>query len=68
MDFFFCLSGFVLANGYDQKLRSGLLPNRVFFLKRLVRLYPLIVIGVALGALAALEHRLFLSRTSWCLQ
>ncbi len=53
VDFFFCLSGFVLANGYDQKLRSGLL-NRVFLLKRAVRLYPLIVVGVALGAFAAL--------------
>ncbi|MGR9148103.1 acyltransferase family protein [Rhizobium leguminosarum] len=53
VDFFFCLSGFVLANGYDQKLKSGALGSRAFFLKRVVRLYPMIVVGVALGVLAS---------------
>ncbi len=53
VDFFFCLSGFVLANGYDQKLRSGGLRSSAFFLKRLARLYPMIVVGVAVGVLAA---------------
>ncbi|MHC2530023.1 peptidoglycan/LPS O-acetylase OafA/YrhL [Rhizobium leguminosarum] len=53
VDFFFCLSGFVLAHGYDQKLRSGGLRSSAFFLKRLARLYPMIVVGVAVGVLAA---------------
>ncbi|EJC78718.1 putative acyltransferase [Rhizobium leguminosarum bv. trifolii WSM2297] len=52
VDFFFCLSGFVLANAYDQKLRSGILRSPVFLLKRMVRLYPMIVVGVGLGVLA----------------
>ncbi|MGO7153109.1 acyltransferase family protein [Rhizobium leguminosarum] len=54
VDFFFCLSGFVIANGYDQKLKSGVLPSSTFFLKRVVRLYPMIAAGVALGVLASL--------------
>ncbi|NKF32570.1 acyltransferase, partial [Pseudomonas sp. BGM005] len=42
VDFFFCLSGFVLANAYDQKLKSGILRSPMFLLKRMVRLYPMI--------------------------
>ncbi|MGO7049268.1 acyltransferase family protein [Rhizobium johnstonii] len=52
VDFFFCLSGFVLANGYDQKLKAGALGTRAFLLKRLIRLYPMVVVGVAFGVLA----------------
>ncbi|AHG49001.1 hypothetical protein RLEG12_08660 (plasmid) [Rhizobium leguminosarum bv. trifolii CB782] len=52
VDFFFCLSGLVLANAYDPKLRSGVLRSPVFLLKRIVRLYPVIVAGVGLGVLA----------------
>ncbi|NKL37737.1 acyltransferase family protein [Rhizobium leguminosarum bv. viciae] len=54
VDFFFCLSGFVLANGYDQKLKSGVLRSSTFLLKRVVRLYPMIAAGVAFGVLASL--------------
>ncbi|EJZ18717.1 acyltransferase, partial [Rhizobium sp. Pop5] len=53
VDFFFCLSGFVLANGYDQKLKSGVLRSNTFILKRMVRLYPMVVVGVALGVIAS---------------
>ncbi|MBY3259873.1 acyltransferase [Rhizobium laguerreae] len=53
VDFFFCLSGFVLANGYDQKLKSGALGSRAFVLKRVIRLYPMIMVGVALGVVAS---------------
>ncbi|RVU12845.1 acyltransferase [Rhizobium sp. RMa-01] len=52
VDFFLCLSGFVLANAYDQKLRSGALRSPAFLLKRMVRLYPMIVVGVGLGVVA----------------
>ncbi|MDC7681875.1 acyltransferase [Asticcacaulis sp. BYS171W] len=49
VDFFFCLSGFVIAHAYGERFRDGLTPLR-FGLKRVIRLYPLILVGVALGA------------------
>ncbi|TCD11087.1 acyltransferase [Pedobacter frigidisoli] len=50
VDFFFCLSGFVIAYAYDQKLKSiGL----ITFLKlRLIRLHPLVIIGSIIGIVA----------------
>lgn len=50
VDFFFCLSGFVIAYAYDQKIaKIGIIP----FLKlRLIRLHPLVVIGSVIGLLA----------------
>ena len=53
VDFFFCLSGFVVAFAYDERLR-GALTVIEFMQKRLIRLYPMIAAGVFLGALAAL--------------
>ena len=50
VDFFFCLSGFVIAHAYEARLSSEMTP--LAFLKvRLVRLYPLIVLGTAIGAM-----------------
>ncbi len=50
VDFFFCLSGFVIAYAYDSKLASiGL---KRFFALRLIRLHPLVVIGSLIGILA----------------
>jgi peptidoglycan/LPS O-acetylase OafA/YrhL len=48
VDFFFLLSGFVIANAYEEKLRAGW-PIISFVRKRLVRLYPMIIVGGALG-------------------
>ncbi len=47
VDFFFCLSGFVIAYAYDQRiLKIGALN----FLKlRLIRLHPLVIIGSVIG-------------------
>jgi len=47
VDFFFCLSGFVIAYAYDAKFaKIGI----VAFLKlRLIRLHPLVIIGAVLG-------------------
>ncbi|WP_114936708.1 acyltransferase family protein [Mucilaginibacter endophyticus] len=50
VDFFFCLSGFVIAYAYDNKLKSLGLP--LFFKLRLIRLHPLVVIGSVIGLLA----------------
>lgn len=48
VDFFFLLSGFVIAHAYDKKLTQGM--DVYEFMKvRLIRLYPLIIIGVLLG-------------------
>lgn len=52
VDFFFCLSGFVIAYAYDAKIeRIGILQ---FFKLRLIRLHPLVIIGSALGLLTFL--------------
>ncbi|MEX6688311.1 acyltransferase [Danxiaibacter flavus] len=50
VDFFFCLSGFVIAYAYDNRLQKiGVLS----FLKlRLIRLHPLVIIGSIIGLLA----------------
>jgi len=47
VDFFFCLSGFVIAHAYDEKRDTSGIIN--FFKARLIRLHPLVVIGSALG-------------------
>jgi len=48
VDFFFCLSGFVIAFAYDDRLVSGM--NMLdFSLRRVIRLYPMIFIGILLG-------------------
>lgn len=47
VDFFFCLSGFVIAYAYDQRLDKI---GRGTFLKlRLIRLHPLVIIGSVIG-------------------
>ncbi|GGC66600.1 acyltransferase [Pedobacter quisquiliarum] len=52
VDFFFCLSGFVMAYAYDDRLQGmGLM---AFFKARIIRLHPLVVLGGVLGLLAYL--------------
>ncbi len=51
VDIFFCLSGFVLAYSYSTKLK-GSLSTFGFLKKRLVRLYPMYTIGLAIGLIA----------------
>ena len=50
VDFFFLLSGFVLAFAYDGRIRDGL-GIWAFMRLRLIRLYPLIFLGMLLGAI-----------------
>jgi peptidoglycan/LPS O-acetylase OafA/YrhL len=63
VDFFFVLSGFVISYAYGRKLTSGLLWSR-FFVARIIRLYPLYLLGLVLGALVVwfLEHPLHPAR------
>lgn len=52
VDFFFCLSGFVIGYAYDDRIaKMGL---RRFFTLRIIRLHPLVVAGSVLGLLAFL--------------
>ena len=48
VDFFFLLSGFVIGYAYDD--RWGRLSTREFFKRRIVRLHPMVVAGMILGA------------------
>lgn len=53
VDLFFCLSGFVIAHAYEQKLLAGMGFAR-FALMRIIRLWPLVALGVVLGVAQAL--------------
>jgi len=52
VDFFFCLSGFVIAYAYDDRLHA--LGRIEFFRSRLIRLHPLVIFGSVLGLLGYL--------------
>ncbi|SHM80663.1 acyltransferase family protein [Mucilaginibacter sp. OK098] len=52
VDFFFCLSGFVIGYAYDDRIgKMGVIE---FFKSRLIRLHPLVILGSVLGLLAFL--------------
>lgn len=53
VDFFFVLSGFVVAYAYDERVASSL-TLAGFMKKRLIRLYPMILLGVLLGSLVTI--------------
>ncbi|MEZ0540046.1 acyltransferase family protein [Fibrella arboris] len=52
VDFFFCLSGFVIAYAYDDKLPD--IGIATFLRLRLIRLHPLVIIGSIIGLLVFL--------------
>lgn len=49
VDFFFVLSGFVIGYAYDD--RWGKMSVRDFFKRRLIRLHPMILMGMVVGAI-----------------
>ena len=51
VDFFFILSGFVIGYAYDDRLGKTMTIGN-FFKRRLIRLHPMIVMGVILGTIA----------------
>ena len=53
VDFFFILSGFVVAFAYEGPLQTRLSWGR-FVLKRCIRLYPLALLGLGMGAVVLL--------------
>ncbi len=52
VDFFFCLSGFVIGYAYDDRI--GTMGVVEFLKSRLIRLHPLVVLGSVLGLFAFL--------------
>ena len=54
VDFFFVLSGFIVAHVYAQPLDSGL-PIMAFLRSRLLRLYPVYLLGTLSGVALAVE-------------
>lgn len=50
VDLFFCLSGFVVAHAYEERLDGGWTALQ-FARARLIRLYPLYAVGLGLGLL-----------------
>lgn len=52
VDFFFCLSGFVIGYAYDNRISNIGIFN--FFIVRIIRLHPLVIAGSVLGLLAFL--------------
>ncbi len=50
VDFFFLLSGFVIAHSYDDRWRKMTVAG--FFKRRLIRLHPMIIVGMTIGAIA----------------
>lgn len=49
VDFFFVLSGFVIGYAYDD--RWGKMTLKDFFKRRLIRLHPMIIVGMVIGAI-----------------
>lgn len=51
VDFFFVLSGFVIGYAYDDRWKKGLTTGG-FIIRRIIRLQPMVIIGVLLGVIA----------------
>lgn len=49
VDFFFLLSGFVIAHAYDDRWKKMTVGQ--FFKRRLIRLHPMIIAGMVIGAI-----------------
>ncbi len=52
VDFFFCLSGFVIGYAYDTRIK--IIGIKEFFKSRLIRLQPMVILGSILGLIAFL--------------
>ena len=62
VDFFFCLSGFVIAYAYEDKLRTRLC-TLDFMVARVIRFYPTFLVGMGLAFMVALGPGHLLLRT-----
>jgi peptidoglycan/LPS O-acetylase OafA/YrhL len=66
VDLFFVLSGFVLAHAYDSRFERGMTPLE-FMRIRLIRLYPLYLLGLAAVTTAIVADYLIAKHVSWTL-
>lgn len=64
VDFFFVLSGYVVSKAYEHKLKSGMKFSD-FFVLRLIRLYPMVFIGIALGAICYVAKQTVTGTVDW---
>lgn len=64
VDLFFALSGFVLALAYRRRLEGGMGVGR-FMLVRLVRLYPIYLVGLLIGIAPAIGALLVGGARNW---
>jgi peptidoglycan/LPS O-acetylase OafA/YrhL len=66
VDFFFCLSGFVIAFSYESRLNETL-SFKDFTAARLIRLYPIYALGSLIGLLVGIlvQHFVFHGAQSW---
>jgi peptidoglycan/LPS O-acetylase OafA/YrhL len=53
VDFFFCLSGFVIGFAYDSRIHT--IGMKQFFINRLIRLHPMVVMGTWIGLIGYLS-------------
>ena len=58
VDFFWMLSGFVIAFAYDELLRRREIGLLEFIKRRIIRLYPLVILGAFVGFVIAFGHQL----------
>jgi acyltransferase len=52
VDFFFVLSGFVIGYAYDSRWKNNGMSAGQFMLRRVIRLHPLVIFSLLLGAIA----------------
>lgn len=64
VDFFFMLSGFVIARTYLPRILDGM-SLRTFARGRLIRLYPMLLLGSLLGAAALVAHVIIHKDADW---
>src|ERR1700681_3354917 len=59
VDLFFILSGFVLCFSYGDKIYKNEIGFMEFMLRRLIRLYPMLILGLLIGTIAVCLFSLF---------
>ena len=54
VDFFFCLSGFIIAFAYKERIKD--IGIKQFMINRLIRLHPMLIMGTVLGLISYLVN------------